>query len=74
MLKFLWYNFFPIPCCVSKTSRLWGSKGLGCSFPSQLVCIQNANPPGYFQGEYPFHDEAGVTYSSVATTSVFMAS
>lgn len=52
---------------------LWESKGLARSFPSQLVHIQNANPPGYFQGEYSFHDEAGVIYSLVEMTSVFMA-
>lgn len=54
MLKYLWYNFFPIPCCVSEACGLREPKGLDCSFPSQLVYIRNANPPGYFQGEYSF--------------------
>lgn len=62
---------FP-PTAVQVKSGLQEPKGLDCSFPSQPAPIQNANPPGDFQGEGSFHDEARVICSSVEMTSVFM--
>lgn len=65
--------FLSHPLLCKRSSGLQELKGLDCSFPSQLVHIQNASPPGYFQGEHSFHDEAGVIYSLVEMTSVFLA-
>lgn len=73
ILKCFLTPFLSHPLVCKGGSRLQKSKGLDCSFPSQLVHIQNANASGYFQGEYSFHDEAGVIHSLVEMTSVFMA-
>lgn len=68
VLKCFLIPFLSHPLLCKWSSRRQTSKGLDCSFPSQLVHIQNANLPGYFQGEYSFHDDAGVIYSLVEMT------